>query len=257
MNTDNFHKNYTMQSVHKAIAVLRAFSKDEPRLSLTDLHKKTGIGMSSLQRFVSTLVFEGFLHKDEKTKQYQLGLSLLLLGNLVEQESSLLTVAKPILTKLNNDIGESISLNIMDGDERRCLINLESTHTLSTKAYVGDTSPLYAGASAKSLLAFLPAEELAQYLQRVTLKPITENTYTDQDVLLADLANIRQQGYAFSKGERVFGAVSVSAPILLSNGRPLASITIVIPEVRFPHYEQSDLIRDVIEAARQIERQLH
>lgn len=256
MDQENFQKNYTMQSVHKAILVLRAFTKEEPQLSLTELHKKTGIGISSLQRFVSTLVYEGFLHKDERTKLYQLGMSLLYLGRLVEQESSLLTVSKPILQKINEEIGESVCLNIIDGDERRCLVNFESTHALSTKIYVGDTAPLYAGASSKSLLAFLPDDELRAYFESVHFIHITDKTVKDIATLQQDLQVIREQGYAISYGERVVGACSVSAPILSPTGRPVASVTIILPTIRFANYEEHLLLDYVLNAIKQIEKQL-
>ncbi len=256
MNQETFQKNYTMQSVHKAIHVLRAFSKEQPRLSLTQLHKKTGIGISGLQRFVSTLVYEGFLHKDEKTKEYQLGLSLLYLGHLVEQESSLLTISKPILKKINDVTGESVCINIIDGDERRCIFNLDSTHPLSTKTFVGHTSPLYAGASAKSLLACLSEQELNDYLNRVQLNPITNKTISDVTTLKEELAIIRQQGYALSRSERVLGAYSISAAIMLLSNRPLASISIVIPEVRVEQFLEQQLIDMILRAKMQIEQQL-
>ena len=257
MNKENNSNNYTMQSVQKAIKVLNAFSKEEPQLSLTELHKKTGIAISSLQRFVTTLVCEGFLHKDERTKQYQLGMSLLFLGRLVEEESSLLTITKPILRKLNESTGESVSLNVIDGRERRCILNFESTFTLSTKTYVGDSSPLFAGASSKSLLAFLSKDELEEYIGEVDLIPITENTINSKGQLRESLIEIRQQGYAISNSERVKGAFSVSAPIRLADGRPVASITIVIPVVRIEDYDKSKLIESVLAATKAIEAQLY
>ncbi|MFP3918234.1 IclR family transcriptional regulator [Lysinibacillus telephonicus] len=256
MDQITFQKNYTMQSVHKAIHVLRAFSKEQPRLSLTELHKKTGIGISSLQRFVSTLVYEGFLHKDEKTKEYQLGLSLLYLGYLVEQESSLLTISKPILQRINDETGESVCINIIDGDERRCIFNLDTTHPLSAKTFVGHTSPLYAGASAKCLLACLTDQELNEYFERVQLIPITNQTIIDVDALKKELTAIRSQGYALSRSERVVGAYSVSTAILLPTNRPLASISIVIPEARVEQYSERQLIDLILSAKLQIERQL-
>ncbi len=257
MDEEKINKNYTMLSLHKAIAVLKAFSKEEPRLSLTELHKKTGISISSLQRFVTTLTHEGFLHKNERTKQYQLGLGLLFLGQQVEQESSILAVAKPILKRLNERFGESVCLNIVDGAYRRCLYNFESTHTLSANTYVGDTSPLYAGASAKTLLAYFPEKQLEDYLAHVSFENITDNTITSRDVLRQDLIFIRQQGYAITHGERVRGAISVSAPILYPSGEPLASLTIIIPEVRFNDYDRNVLIDSVKAAVKDIECQLH
>lgn len=246
---------YLMQSVQKAIAVLRAFSKEEPKLSLTDLHKKTGMSVASLQRFVATLAHEGFLHRDEKTKQYQLGLALFFLGRQVEEDSSILTTAKPILQRLNEEVGESVSLNILDGNERRCLLNLDSKHSLSARAYVGDRAPLYAGASAKSLLAFLTDEQIASYLQNVELTAITQHTMTNLSELKRQLEEIRVLGYAASKSERVLGANSISVPILAGPRQPIASVTIVIPEVRYAQYDEQQLIALVKQVAHQIQSQ--
>lgn len=255
MNQETFEKNYTMSSLHKAIKVLKAFTKEEPSLSLTELSKKTEISISSLQRFVSTFVYEGFLHKDERTKRYQLGHSLLYLGNLVKQESSLIIVAEPLLKKLNEEIGESVSMSIIDGLERRCILNYDSTYPLSSKMYVGDTSPLYAGASSKTLLAYMPNVE--EYVKVISLEPITDMTILSKEQLMEDLQKIRSQRYAKSNSERVRGACSVTAPILNASHQIIASVTIVIPEVRYNDYDEQQLIETIKQVALEIEKQLY
>ncbi|MFC7686379.1 IclR family transcriptional regulator [Ureibacillus sp. GCM10028918] len=255
MDQTTFEKNYLMNTVQKTILILRAFTREEPKLTLTDLHKITGIGISSLQRFVATLVYEGFLIKDEKSKQYQLGLSLFYLGKLVEQESTILAVAEPVLKSLSEKIGESVSMSIFDGDQRRCILNYESVHSLTARNQVGDTSPLYAGASAKALLAYLPQGEINDYLDRVKRVPITKSTVVDRDKLLAELETIRHQGYVATKSERIIGACSISTPIL-SLGRPIASIAIIIPDVRYLD-EQTEMYAEyILEAKGEIEKQL-
>ncbi|MGE7112142.1 IclR family transcriptional regulator [Lysinibacillus sp. NPDC047702] len=254
MNQEIFEKNYTMSSLHKAIKVLKAFTKDEPSLSLTELSKKTGISISSLQRFVSTFVYEGFLHKDERTKRYQLGHSLLYLGNLVKEESSLIIVAEPILKKLNEEIGESVSMNIIDGLERRCILNYDSTYPLSTKMFVGDTSPLYAGASSKALLAFMSNAE--DYVGNIGLEPISDKTILSKEQLWEELLQIRKQRFAKSSSERVRGACSLSAPILDASRQVIASVSLVIPEVRYSDYDENQLIHTIQSVGLEIEKQL-
>lgn len=255
MDQTTFEKNYLMNTVQKTALILRAFTREEPKLTLTELHKITGIGISSLQRFVATLVHEGFLIKDEKFKHYQLGLSLFYLGKLVEQESTILAVAEPILKSLSDKIGESVSMSIIDGDQRRCILNFESIHSLTARHQVGDTSPLYAGASAKALLAFLPQTEIEDYLERVKRVPITKSTVIDRDELSAELERIRSQGYVTTKSERIIGACSISTPIL-TQGRPIASISIIIPDVRYQD-EQTDMYKEyILQAKNEIERQL-
>ena len=258
MNKSNFNQNYMMNTVQKTATILRAFTKEEPKLTLTNLKAKTGIGISSLQRFLNTLVSEGFLIRDERTKQFQLGLSLFYLGKLVEQESSILTVAQPILKELNMELNESLSMSIIDANQRKCILNYESTSPLTARNNVGDTSPLYAGASAKALLAFFPEQDLEDYLNSVELNKITEDTITDRAVLKQCLQEIRQNYYAVTKNERVPGACSISAPILLNEQtKPLASISIIIPEIRFNNYKLEDLVAHLTMARREIERQLN
>lgn len=254
MNLQTFEKNYTMTSLHKAVKILKAFSNNEPSLSLTELSKKTGITMSSLQRFVATFVYEGFLVKDERTKRYQLGLSLLYLGNLVKQESNLIVIAEPMLKRLNDDLGESISLNVIDAYERRCILNFDSTHSLSTRMLVGDTAPLYAGASSKTLLAFLPNRD--EFINSIEFERITENTIISKETLRQQIEEIRLKGYAISQGERVKGAYSVTAPILDRYQSIIASVTIVIPEVRYKDYDENMLIEKIKAVAYDIEKQL-
>lgn len=255
MDQTTFEKTYLMNTVQKSVVILRAFTREKPKLTLTELHKLTGIGISSLQRFVATLVYEGFLIKDEKTKHYQLGLSLFYLGKLVEQESTILAVAEPILKSLSDKIGESVSMSIMDGDQRRCILNYESVHILTARHQVGDTSPLYAGASAKAILAFLPQSDIEAYLDRVKRVPITNSTVIDRNQLLEQLQNIREQGYVTTKSERIIGACSISTPII-SHGRPIASISIIIPDVRYED-EKTDMYRDyILKAKREIENQI-
>ena len=255
MDQTTFEKNYLMNTVQKTVLILRAFTREKPKLTLTDLNKITGIGISSLQRFVATLVHEGFLIRDERTKQYQLGLSLFYLGKLVEQESTILAVAEPILKSLSVKIGESVSMSIFDGDQRRCILNYESVHSLTARNQVGDTSPLYAGASAKALLAYLPQAEIEDYLDRVKRVPITKLTVVDRERLLGELEVIRRQGFVTTKSERIIGACSISTAIT-SVGRPIASIAIIIPDVRYDDEQTGMYAEHILEAKKEIERQL-
>jgi len=255
MDQTTFEKNYLMNTVQKTVLILRAFTREEPKLTLTDLHKLTGIGISSLQRFVATLVHEGFLIRDEKTKHYQLGLSLFYLGKLVEQESTILAAAEPILKSLNDKIEESVSMSIFDGDQRRCILSYESINSLTARNQVGDTSPLYAGASAKALLAFLPQDEINDYLDRVKRVPITKWTVVEREKLLAEIELIRRQGYVTTRSERIVGAYSISTPIL-SQGKPIASIAIIIPDVRYQEEQTEMYVSYILEARKEIERQL-
>lgn len=241
-----------MQTISRTIQILRSFSKDEKELSLAEFHHKLGLSKSSLQRILNTLVNYGFLEKDDKRKTYRLGNELYYLGKLVEEHSHLLTVTKPYLKTIRDRLGESVYLNIIENNERKCIAFEEGKHDLMTISFIGQTSPLYAGASAKLLLAFLPPEEMTQYLQQTPLRAITDSTVIDKDKLLAEMNDIRAKGYASSYGERVIGVCSVSAPIINRWGETIAGVSISAPMIRVTEEIYQQFIRAITETARQI-----
>lgn len=256
MNKENFEKNYSMQTVHRAVQILRAFSRDNKRITLTELHLITGIGKSSIQRLLSTLTMEGLLQKSEQDKRYQLGLDFIFLAELVEKNSNLLSIAQPVMERVNLDTTESISLSVIEKSQRKCIHNIESKHELTALTFVGQQSPLYAGASAKMLLACFTPEELEKYLSEVILEMITEKTITTKEGLKEDLEKTKKNGYAISYGERVKGAVSISTPIFDPFSRIFAALTTIIPSVRIDEHNIEQLKTKMIAGAAEITEKL-
>ncbi|MFL6559209.1 MAG: IclR family transcriptional regulator, partial [Bacillus sp. (in: firmicutes)] len=207
-------KEDAMQTIDRAIRILKSFSVDDKELSLADLHRVLGLSKSSLQRILNTLVLHGLLDKDQKQKTYQLGMELYFLGQLVEKNSHLLSVSRSFMEKLRDELGESVSLSVIHHRERKCIGYVPSNHELTTLIFVGQTSPLYAGASAKILMAYLPEKELAEYVTDMEFEKITQFTIKSKEDLYKELVKIRRNGFATSYGERVKGAFSVSAPIM-------------------------------------------
>ncbi|WCK56367.1 IclR family transcriptional regulator [Aneurinibacillus sp. Ricciae_BoGa-3] len=242
----------SMQTINRAVQILKCFSKDEKVLSLADIHHRLGLSKSSLQRILNTLVINGFIEKDNTEKVYKLGIELYYLGKLVEEHSHLLTIAKPYLKKLRDRFGESVYLNIIENNQRKCIALEEATHDLMTISYIGQTSPLYAGASAKLLLAFLPYYEITDYIGKVELTPITQSTITNKESLKEELMEIKQKGYAISYGERVFGVCSVSAPILYRGTDLIGGLSISAPMVRVSDTLFNEYVDGIKEAANEI-----
>ncbi len=221
-----------MQTIDRAMQILKSFSVNVPELSLADLHRKLGVSKSSLQRILNTLILQGVIDKDEKKKTYQLGLELYFLGQLVEKNSHLLSTSKPYMEKLRDEFGESVALNIIYQKKRKCIGYVSGGHELTTITYIGQTSPLYAGASAKLLTAHIPSEELCELLSEIEFKQIAENTIMNKEELMKELTKVYQEGFAVSWGERVKGAFSVSAPIRNRLDEVIAGVTIIIPTAR-------------------------
>jgi IclR family KDG regulon transcriptional repressor len=245
-------KKYSIKSLHKAVEILKSFSIESSSLTLTELHELTGISKPGLQRILTTLVFEGFLQKDEKSKRYHLGLELYFLGTLVKKESNILNAALPVMEKIRDETGEAVTLNTIYENKRRCIGSCESRKTLSALTLVGHDSPLYAGASAKILLAYLSEHEINEYINLIELEKITPKTITDKQKLKEELSKINSQGYAISLGERVKGTFSLSAPIFYPSNQVAAGVSIVIPTARIEEFDLEELILLLLTRSREI-----
>lgn len=242
-------KEDVMQTIDRAIKILKSYTEKDKELSLAELHKILGLSKSSLQRILNTLVFHGLLDKDEKQKTYRLGIELYFLGELVEKNSTLLSVSKPFMEKLRDELDESVHLNIIHQGERKCIGYLSSKQELITLINVGQTSPLYAGASAKVLMAYLPDSTLSVLLNEIEFKNISDNTIDDKEELRREIIKIRENGYAISFGERVKGAFSVSAPIQNHLNEVIAGLSLTIPMVRVENEKMNHYIDHVKKTA--------
>lgn len=251
MSEDN-----SMQTINRAIQVLKSFSSEVKELSLAQLHHNLGISKSSLQRILNTLVIHGLLEKDNKRKTYKLGMELFYLGNLVEEHSHLISAAKPYLKAVRDKLGESVYLNVIDQNVRKCIAIETSGQILMTISHIGHTSPLYSGASAKVLLAYQNDTWIKEYLLSNELESITDKTIIDPSKLMEDLKDIREKGYCISNGERVPGVCAVSAPVFNRQNEIVACISISAPLVRVNKATTKRFIDSITDVADRVSKDL-
>ena len=155
---------------------------------------------------------------------------------------------------LRRKTNETVSLYVPSGNERVLIERLESTHFIRVIAQVGEHMPLYAGASGKVFLAFLPPEKREEVFESKHLDRLTSRTIIDIDELRKELVIIRKQGYAISHGERVEGASSVSAPIFNFQNQVIGAISISGPTSRFSEERIADFFEPLVKATNQISK---
>lgn len=102
------------------------------------------------------------------------------------------------------------------------------------------------GASAKSLLAFMPRK-----LQQKLVADQPGDKPEEAAALEAQLDEIRRRGYSISESEVDLGVWGVSVPIMTSNGRLEGTITLMAPALRVGNREQ-ELVRMTVESAQRI-----
>ncbi len=239
-----------IDTVAKALCILDCFTIAEPELSLKQLSEKTGLYKSRIIRLCGTLVAHGFLIRNDAAS-YKLGPKLMILGKVYERTNPLTAVARPIMKDLSALTGESTKLFVIEGFKRLCLVREKGPSPLQYAINEGETQELYAGAGGKVLLAFAPKDFQREIIRR-TLKKITATTITERGNLQKELANIRRQGYALSRGELVSEVFGLAAPVYDHDGLVCAALTIAGPEQRFTAERRTLMLTQLLDAARQL-----
>jgi len=116
--------------------------------------------------------------------------------------------------------------------------------------------PLYAGAGGKVLLAFGPEEIRKKVLTRKHIKQLTPHTIKNPKLLLQELERIRQDGYAFSFGERDAEVAALAAPIFNHEGKICASLSIAGPISRFSREHNVQHLKILMATAKRISEML-
>ena len=222
-----------VQTVDRLVKIIDSFSSSRRSWTLTDLSEHLDLPKSTLHRFLCSLEAHGILRQDEESKQWHLGYRLLVWGSLAEKSTALHDVARPIMRDLTAETGETALLTVYQAHEVVCVAKVESSHPVRLALDVGVRRPPHAGASSKALMAFLPEEEIEDIVRSQGLPKLCVNTITDRDALNAELARIREQGYAQSVEETDLGAWGVATPIRGWDGEVIAAIGLAGPIPRF------------------------
>lgn len=246
----------TITAVERTAMVLRAFAHADSRtLGVTELAQELNISKAVVHRILNSLRGAGFIDFDPASRRYLLGPSALDLGLAALRNVDVRELARPVLVRLSEQIQETATLSIRSGWDRIYIDQATSPREVKMTVALGRPYPLYAGSSSKSLLAFLPPNEVDEYLERTDLRPLTDLTITDVSVLRTELEEIRARGFAVSRGERQSGAGSVAAPILDHHGYPVASMSLCGPVERFQQCSE-EAAGLIVEATRRLSRQL-
>lgn len=169
---------------------------------------------------------------EKKDGKYYLGSKVLELSQYYILHQDLVEVARKIMKKLSLSTQETVILSILSENQVFCIHRIDSTNPIKVSSKRGSVQPLYTGASAKTILAFLPQGKIEKYLEETKLVPFTSNTITDKKILLEELKKIRNQGFAISKGEITENVVEIAVPILNIKNHIVGSLGIAGPKFR-------------------------
>jgi IclR family transcriptional regulator, pca regulon regulatory protein len=225
-----------MTSLARGLLVIQSFSPQTPQMTISQLAAKTGLSRAAVRRCLYTLTKLGFAGIEDGSR-YALRPRMLTLSNSYSASNSLSTAAQPILERMSAVLRESFSVATLDGDDIVYIARSSVSRVMSDDLHIGSRLPAYCTSMGRVLLAYLPGDQLEQYLARIVLTPFTARTVTNVDKLRLALRNVRRHGYALVDQEYEVGLRSLAVPVYAPTGRVVATINLSGSAPRMPVYE--------------------
>ncbi len=213
-----------VQSLDRGLAVIRSFSREMPQLTIAEVARQTGLTRAAARRFLHTL--EGLGYVGSTGGRFHLRPRVLELGYAYLSSLSVAEVAQEHLIGLAEELHESCSASVLDGDEIVYVARAQTNRIMTIALAVGTRLPAYPTSMGRVLLAALDESGLDAYLQRTRLRALTDRTVVAPDRLRRLLEETRRQGYALIDQELELGVRSIAVPVHDADGRVVAAVNV-------------------------------
>ena len=244
-----------MMSLARGLAILRACAGHARESTIPQLSAETGIPRAAVRRVLYTLTQLGYARA--QGRGYVLLPRVLGIASAYSSASSLVDLAQPVLDRLRDELSESCSLGVLDGDDLLYVARAETVRIMSIGLHTGSRLPAYCTSMGRVLLADLPADTLAGYLERTALRPRTEHTETDKERFRHLIGQVGKDGYALNNQELEIGLRSIAVPVRDAAGAVIAAMNVGSTTARVT---RDDLLARILptlrSAAAELERTL-
>jgi DNA-binding IclR family transcriptional regulator len=215
------------QAVDRAAQLLVEVARHRDPVTFAELTAASGLAKSTTSRLLTALERNGLVRRDVAGR-FSPGEVFVSYAWRGGAEADLVSMAQPVLAALGEETGETVNLGVpRDGGLVEQIAQVDSRYLIGGTNWVGLTVPLHCAALGKVLLAFGAAE-----LPKGRLEQRTERTIVSRAVLAAELAAVRERGYAVTVEELEPGLVAVAAPVFAPGGTAAGALSVSGPAAR-------------------------
>jgi IclR family acetate operon transcriptional repressor len=244
-----------LRNVLNTLRVLEEVASRQP-IGVGELARVLDMPKSSVQRALVTLHTAGWIRPAAgEVTRWVITTRALAVGGRASGDLDLRGAALPIMEDLRRHTEETIHLTVPEDGKMVLIERLETDKPVRTSMALGHALPLHASANGKAVLANSSPEVIGPLLAD-ELPRYTDTTITDPDELRAELAAIRERGFAVNHGEWRSDVGSVAAAVMGGHEKPIASLSVNIPISRLTQESEADFGAAVSEAASSLSARL-
>jgi IclR family pca regulon transcriptional regulator len=222
-------KREGMAGLAKGLAIIEAFSVHSA-MSVADAARASGATRAAARRCLLTMVELNYL--ELSGREFRPLPRLRRLGGMMSERDKLVQIAQPLLERARDEVAESVSLAVLDGDQSLFIARAEAQHYVQTGVRVGAYLPLYCSATGRVLLGRNADDDIARRLSRQSMDARSPRTLTTVPDILTAIRTAAKNGYAISDEELALGIRSMAVPVMGANGEVVAAVSVSAASAR-------------------------
>ncbi|HSF86975.1 MAG TPA: IclR family transcriptional regulator [Acidimicrobiia bacterium] len=235
-----------VQSIDRAFLILERVATSEK--GLTEIAEEVDLPKSTVARLLNTLSSIGAVDRVAEDGTYRIGDTVRGLVAGGTTTADFVQHARPYLSTLAHEFGEDAGVSVPVRSGVHYVAQEAADNSILVKDWTGTVAPYHLVPAGLVILAWLPETVLRRVLEG-DLHAATARSVTEPQEVVARLARIRQEGYAWVRGELELELNSVAAPVFGQSG-VIGAIGVHGPAYRFPGDRDSEQIaRRVAEVA--------
>ncbi|WP_270181127.1 IclR family transcriptional regulator [Alkalihalobacillus sp. CinArs1] len=246
-----------IQSVDRSLQILNILKEHQGGLGITELANKLDVAKSTIHRLVSTLESHQYIQRTPDHSSYQLGLKFIEMYHVVVDNLNILDVARDVLEQLSERTQKISHLVMIEEDHQVIYIDkVESQSTIRIYSRTGRKAPLHCTGVGKAISAYYTSDQLKDFFETRELTRFTDHTITSKERYEAELARIRESGYAIDDEEHEEGIRCIAVPIFDHQGKPTYAVSITGTVQQMTEQHLAEFLPILQEAGNEISKRL-
>ena len=245
-------------TVARVVKLLTCIAEAEGEVSIKYLCQELNLPASTVHRLLGLMIENGIIERAPVRALYGPGLELLRISSLLAAKVSIVDLARPIMRSIVSACDQTcVLLRYIPSSRKVMAVHAEySSNPLRYQIELFQPHSLLWGATGRSVLAFLPREEIEVALKEADRSPATGAPLPSPKLMMSDLDEIRERGFSMTHGQKIAGAVGLAAPLFNSESRVIGCLSITIPKATFDKDAESKIPGLLLEHAKKLNRAL-
>jgi DNA-binding IclR family transcriptional regulator len=218
-------RSYSAPALEKGLDILETLCRSEQPLTQKDLAQRLGRSVGEIYRMLSCLVNRNYVALVDETS-YGITTKLFELSHVNPPTHRLLFEATPIMQRLASELDQSCHLTIYGQGKQVVLSKVDTPSGMGFAVRAGAELDVLISASGRVLLAFQDDETRALRIE----ESLQRRPEQADPQINSILDKIRVAGYESIPSVQVRGLWAVSFPILDTQGRAIAALTVPYAE---------------------------